>query len=1049
MNRGSLIDTFYLIQSSIKHFSIRLLIKFILIIYLLRIGVMSASDQQLQLSDTKIQRIEKYIEKNITKGKIPGLSIIITNKQHTIYDKGFGYANIENEEIITSKTLFELGSTSKAYTGLGILYLRESGLLNLEDPVSMYIKWFNATYAEEKSEIRIKHLLYHTSGIPFETIGDIPISNSENAIELTVKNLADIELDHKPGDKYLYATINYDILGHIIEKVTNRSFEDFIYHEILQPLQLNNTYINRKKAYQNKYMATGYKYGYLSPREYYAPSYRGNTPAGYFISNNHDIANWLKIQSGSIEIPKIFKKIIKESHRIDNSVLPSLTGSSYAAGWNVYPKGNGEISHGGSNPNFSSYFVIRPADKIGVAVLSNINSSYTYVIGQGIMEILKDKEPNSETKDMYQVLDRNLFVIFIVSLILSLITLFALILIFIDFFKGLRTFKSFKLKNLFTIFLSVLFLGYLAYCLYIIPNVLFERFPWGFVEVWGPVGFVYSIKLFFISILVLTIYFQLVFYFPKKDEKAFFPLIIISSISGAGNAFLIFIINQAINDFGNYNVSLIVYFASGILIYIIGSKLISTKMVKIANNMIFQKRIYLVREILNSEYYNIEKMEDGKIQAVLNNDTSTVSGIPGLIIGSLTSFITLIICFIYLGTINKYGLLLTLLIILLAVGIYTIAGKSSNKLWEESRTIQNIFYRFVNDLRGGFKELSLNHKRRSDFIEDMEKSCSEFKNKQTSASLKFVNVSVFGELLFTIVIGIVAFSFPYLFKNINAVTVRTFIFVFLYMTGPINGILHTIPQLLYARVSWKRINDFIKEITNLSSGARSSNQKHLNIADITLKLSEVEFTHQTNEKEFKVGPINLQFNSGEITFITGGNGSGKTTLAKLLTGLYKPASGSININNEKIHHTALGEYFSLISSDFYLFKKLYGLDTSDKKDEIDRILEYLQINNKVRLVNGEFSTIELSQGQKKRLALLISYIDDKEIILFDEWAADQEPEFRKYFYDTLIHELKRKNKCVIAITHDDHYFHYADKIIKMDMGKIDNIIKNKDSITIK
>lgn len=1041
----------YIINKKVCHnnfYSTRFLIRSIFIIFLLFMGSISAADQELMLSEEKLQRIENYVERNMVKGKIPGLSVIITYGQKTLYNRGFGFSNIEKNIPVTNETLFELGSTSKAFTGLGILYLKKAGLLDLEDPVSKYIDWFNVKYAGKQTEIKLKHLLYHTSGIPYETIGDIPESDDVTALEQAVKNLVGVELTYEPGEQFLYATINYDILGLIIEKVSSSSFENFISNNILKPLDLNNIFLDRKLAYEDSRMSTGYKLGYLSPREFTAPSYRGNTPAGYFISNSIDIANWLKIQSYSSKIPQKFQEIIQESHSIDNTVQPSMDGSSYSAGWNVYQKGKGEISHGGNNPNFSSYFVIRPADKVGVGVVANINSSFTNSIGQGIMEILQGKDLAGETKDMYQNLDKGIFGIHIVAIITLLTTFIALIMLAVDFFKRYRTFKSFKPKNIASILLSIMFLGYIAYCLYIIPNVLFDKFPWSFVEVWGPFGFVRSLKLFFITVLTLTIYFQFIFYFPKKNEKALFPLVIISSISGAGNAFLIFIINKAINDFGSYDTGLIVYFISGISLYIIGSKLINTKMVKISNNMIFNKRVYLVKEILNSRFYNIEKMEDGKIQAALNNDTETVSGIPGLVIGSLTSIITLIICFIYLGSINKYGLLLTIFIILLAVGIYTVVGHSSNKLWEETRNIQNVFFRFVNDLRGGFKELTLNFKRRSDFVQDMKKSCSEYRDKQTSASLKFVNVSVVGELLFTIVIGIVAFSFPYIFKNIDVVTVRTFIFVFLYMTGPINGVLNTIPDLLYARVSWRRINDFINEVAEFSTNIRSSYNKVTDKKYISLKLSEVSFTYRTEEKEFKVGPIDFKFNSGEITFITGGNGSGKTTLAKLLTGLYEPDSGSMYINNKKIHHADLGEYFSYIFSDFYLFKKIYGVDISNKVNEIDEILELLKIKDKVELVNGEFSTIDLSQGQKKRLALLLSYIEDKEIILFDEWAADQDPEFRRFFYETLIHDLKRKNKCVIAITHDDHYFHLADKVIKMDMGQMDNCIVNEQPVSI-
>ena len=174
-------------------------------------------------------------------------------------------------------------------------------------------------------------------------------------------------------------------------------------------------------------------------------------------------------------------------------------------------------------------------------------------------------------------------------------------------------------------------------------------------------------------------------------------------------------------------------------------------------------------------------------------------------------------------------------------------------------------------------------------------------------------------------------------------------------------------------------------------------------------------------------------------FIIGGNGSGKTTLAKLLTGLYIPHDGEITVDGKPVANFQLGEYFSTVFSDFHLFDKLYNIDLSGetKRDEAQRYLETLHLDGKIELTGDSFSTTDLSGGQRKRLALLKCYLEDCPVYLFDEVAADQDPEFRKFFYRELLPKMKEKGKIVIAITHDDHYFDVADKVIKMDMGKID------------
>jgi ABC-type siderophore export system fused ATPase/permease subunit len=201
----------------------------------------------------------------------------------------------------------------------------------------------------------------------------------------------------------------------------------------------------------------------------------------------------------------------------------------------------------------------------------------------------------------------------------------------------------------------------------------------------------------------------------------------------------------------------------------------------------------------------------------------------------------------------------------------------------------------------------------------------------------------------------------------------------------------------------------------------------------------VMFEYETKEEseKFIVGPIDFSAKKGEIVFVIGGNGSGKTTLAKLLTGLYIPEQGSITVDGKKLGNYELGEYFSTVFGDFHLFEKLYDVDLTGKEQILDQYLEMLRLKEKVKVEDNAFSTLNLSGGQRKRLALLRCYLEDRPIYLFDEVAADQDPEFRKFFYRNLILKMKEQGKIVIAITHDDHYFDVADRVIKMDMGKID------------
>ena len=211
----------------------------------------------------------------------------------------------------------------------------------------------------------------------------------------------------------------------------------------------------------------------------------------------------------------------------------------------------------------------------------------------------------------------------------------------------------------------------------------------------------------------------------------------------------------------------------------------------------------------------------------------------------------------------------------------------------------------------------------------------------------------------------------------------------------------------------------------------------------TIQFEEVCFTYQDPDGNatFQVGPIDGQVRRGEVIFLVGGNGSGKTSFLKLFTALYAPSQGNIRVDGVAIGPANVQSYrnlFSAIFSDFYLFEKLHGLSDATA-ERIDALLEVMALSGKTAFQNGRFSNTHLSTGQRKRLALVVALLEDKPIYVFDEVAADQDARFRNYFYETLLPELKTSGKTVVVVTHDDRYFHIADRVIGMDYGKFREI----------
>ncbi|WP_139487894.1 cyclic peptide export ABC transporter [Brevibacillus dissolubilis] len=984
-------------------------------------------------------KIESYILDNMEKSEIPGMAVVLIQDGRIVMKKGYGYADLDQAKPVTPSTLFELGSTSKAFTGLAVLQLEREGKLKLSDPVTQYIPWLSMTYEGKEQVITLADFLHHTSGVGYQSIDRLPEGDSPDSLEMTVRTLTGQELKHQSGKKYEYATINYDVLGLVIEEVTQQSYESYVKEKIMGPLGLDHTYLFAVEEAAKAEMATGYRKNFTEPHTYHAPSFRGNTPAGYVISNADDIARWMQIQMGVVTDIQLDPELIERSHQPNRRVQPSWDGSSYAAGWQIYQKDSGEISHGGINPGFSSYFVIRPEEKLAVAVLANINSDYTPVIAQGIMNQITGEKLPVITSDTVSKVDTIATILLCVIVPASLLFLIATVRGIGQTFTGKRQAAPIRARTILSAVVSLAFLVSFLIGIYLIPYIMFDKVSWNFIRVWASPTLLYAG--FALAGLGITFYIHQVFttFFPKQGDKQFLTLVFFSFVSGFGNAFIIFTINQTFGRTDNLTNGLLYYFALGIVMYIIAQKIIRTKLTKLTTQMVYDKRMEIVKKLMNTSYQNMETIDNEKVYASLNNDTEQISDSINLAITGITHLITLLCCFIYLGMMNLYGLLLSVVVIVLAAGLHSFTANRAGRVWEITRDMQNVFFKYIHDLLYGFKELTLHLGKRRHFQADMDQSCVRYRDTRNEGMLAFVNVFVLGELIFVFVIGFVAFGFLEIFPNMSKEMISTYVFVFLYMTGPVNGVLQFLPQIIQMKISWKRINELLAHLESIENSTPVAMPDTSAQDRFELSLQDVEFGYKNKEgQHFSVGPINYQLRSGEILFITGGNGSGKSTLAKLLTGLYAPDSGRITLNGRAVTAEELGQYYSAIFGDFYLFDRLYGIEVENREQEIQAYLDTLQLTDKVQITNGSFTTTKLSTGQKKRLALLVTYLENRPLCLFDEWAADQDPEYRRFFYEYLLPEMKQNGKCIIAITHDDAYFHLADKLIKLDMGQIVN-----------
>jgi len=351
---------------------------------------------------------------------------------------------------------------------------------------------------------------------------------------------------------------------------------------------------------------------------------------------------------------------------------------------------------------------------------------------------------------------------------------------------------------------------------------------------------------------------------------------------------------------------------------------------------------------------------------------------------------------------------------------------------------QDQFLLKLNQLLKGFKAIQLNHLKATRTLKQYTESAQNL--SLLSTEHRIVDLKIKGEfevLSFGIMIGCV-FLLP--FSNLGHDDILALVTTLLFI----------LPLMFIALVFCSALEDTISDINELEQLYNSVKEKKVKLLNAPRKfkptlqeklvLSNIQFSYQNKAQEitYWFGPVNLTIKKGELLFIVGGNGSGKSTLLKLLTGLYQANAGKIMWDNKEVGDYNLSTYkelFSIIFTDFHLFEKLYGLPEINK-EHVKSLLHLMELINVTNLQKDRVSSLSLSTGQKKRLAMLTAFLDNKEIYILDEVAADQDPTYRKFFYYTVLPELKKAGKTVLVVSHDDHYFHIADRIMQMKEGKI-------------
>jgi putative ATP-binding cassette transporter len=399
-------------------------------------------------------------------------------------------------------------------------------------------------------------------------------------------------------------------------------------------------------------------------------------------------------------------------------------------------------------------------------------------------------------------------------------------------------------------------------------------------------------------------------------------------------------------------------------------------------------------------------------------------------------------CLIFLWWLSWQSLITVLVFLVVGVLTYQLPVRLALRHFDAARESWDLLMKSFRSLTEGTKELKLHFgRRKAFFFEELEPVAGSVRRTNLTGNTIFLGASSWGHVLFFLLVGVVVFAMPRL-VDLGPRTLTGFTLAILYMMTPLEAIMETLPRLAQALVSARKIESLGLSLAEGGQDAELSAAEPATHADWrTIELRGATHTYRTEEGDghFTLGPLDLSIGRGELLFVVGGNGSGKTTLAKLLTGLYSPEQGEIVLDGQVIedgNREAYRQMFTAVFSDFFLFERLLGLPSSGVRESADLYLRRLRLSQKVTLRESTLSTIDLSRGQRKRLALLTAYLEDRPVYVFDEWAADQDPEFKEIFYRQLLPELKARGKTTIVISHDDRYYGVADRLIGLESGQI-------------
>jgi putative ATP-binding cassette transporter len=533
-----------------------------------------------------------------------------------------------------------------------------------------------------------------------------------------------------------------------------------------------------------------------------------------------------------------------------------------------------------------------------------------------------------------------------------------------------------------------------------------------------------------------------------EDPRVRRRIVLGAAVCGLANAGLLAVINAASASKGGEapGMRMFLLFLLLMAIYYVAYRYTFHRTTEVFQSALHKAKLRVADKLRLAHYGELEKMGASEIFDRISESLTVISDSATTLVTCLQSAVLVAFVALYMASISMVAFGLTFALIAAGLSVYLFNSRQVRANLREAADTRLRFFDGITDLLRGAKEVKFSRQRSDDLFGDIEGIAGRLRESTERAHRMLDDNALFAQTNFFMLLGAVVFVAPQ-FQLIQSQSTASLVAGIIFLMGPLSSVILGIPVVTRANLAAEAIGELESRLDAAGPEEAGLRQEDpWGEQPGALEARGLVYRYHPSGPEagesaaesFQIGPLDLAIAPGEVVFIVGGNGSGKSTLLKVLTGLYPPAAGQVLLGGIELtaqNAQAFRERFAVIFGDFHLFRRLYGLRAADERRARD-LLQRMHLARKTALQDGRFSTLDLSTGQRKRLAMVVALLEERPIYAFDEWAADQDPDFRRWFYTELVPELKARGRTVVVVTHDDQYFRCADRVVAMEYGQI-------------